>query len=94
MYAVDLSRVEKQLRKIPNEIVARLQRWARTVEEFGLPEARKVKGYHDEPLHGQRRGQRSIRLGIKWRAIYGESESDELIMVIVEEITPHDYRTK
>lgn len=33
MDRVDLSKVEKQLKKIPQEIVIRLMRWVRTVEE-------------------------------------------------------------
>ncbi|MBC7466223.1 MAG: hypothetical protein H7256_09530 [Bdellovibrio sp.] len=52
MNKVDLSKVEKQLKRIPQEIVFRLMRWVRTIEEFGLNESRKVKGYHDEPLKG------------------------------------------
>ena len=94
MCIVDLSRIEKQLKKIPIAIIVRLTRWVRTVEEFGLAEARKVKGYHDEALKGQRQGQRSIRLGRTWRAIYVEGKSNEINMVIVEEVTSHDYRTK
>ena len=62
MDRVDLSKVEKQLKKVPPEIVFRLMRWIRTIEEFGLNEARKVKGYRDEPLKGLRLGQRSVRL--------------------------------
>ncbi len=37
---------------------------------IGLSEVRKVPGYHDEPLKGQRKGQRSIRLSRSYRAIY------------------------
>ena len=94
MDRVDLSKVEKQLKKIPQAIVIRLLRWIRTVEEFGLNEARKIKGYHDESLKGLTTGQRSVRLGIKWRAIYTLSKTGELNIVKVEEVTPHDYRTK
>jgi proteic killer suppression protein len=94
MDKVDLSKVEKKLKKVPQEIIFRLMRWIRTIEEFGLSEARRVKGYHDEPLKGLRQGQRSVRLGIKWRAIYTQSVSGEINIVIVEEVTPHDYRTK
>ena len=94
MDMVDLSKVEKQLKKIPQEIVFRLMSWIRTIQEFGLSEARKVKGYHDEPLKGVRQGQRSVRLGIKWRAIYSLSKTDELNIIKIEEVTPHDYRTK
>ena len=94
MNRVDLSKVHKHLKKIPSEIILHLQRWIRTVEEFGMAEARKVKGYHDEPLKGQRQGERSVRLGIKWRAIYTEEKSGEINLVIIEEVTPHDYRKK
>ena len=94
MHLVDLSRVKKQLKKLPPEIMTRLIGWVRTVEEFGLREARKVNGYHDEPLKGRRLGQRSVRLGLKWRAIYVESKTGEVDLVILEEVTPHDYRTK
>ncbi len=94
MDKVDLTKIEKQLKKIPREIIIRLMRWIRTIEEFGLIEARKVKGYHDEPLKGLRQGQRSVRLGLKWRAIYTHSRTGEINIVTVEEVTPHDYRTK
>ena len=40
------------------------------VATFGLEEIRKIPGYHDEPLRGDRKGQRSIRLSRLWRAIY------------------------
>lgn len=94
MDRVDLTKVEKQLKKTPHEIVFRLMKWIRTIEEFGLYEARKVSGYRDEPLKGLRLGQRSVRLGIKWRAIYIVSKTNEINVVKVEEVTPHDYRTK
>jgi toxin HigB-1 len=94
MDRVDFSNVEKQLKKVPQEILFRLMRWIRTIEEFGLNEARRVKGYHDEPLKGLRIGQRSVRLGIKWRAIYTFKYNGEINIVKVEDVTPHDYRTK
>jgi len=94
MDRVDLSKVEKKLKKVPQEIIFRLMRWIRTIEEFGLSEARKIQGYHDEDLKGIRQGQRSVRLGIKWRAIYKLSKSGELNLIKIEEVTPHDYRTK
>ncbi len=94
MDKVDLFNVQKQLKKLPEEIRVRLQRWIKTVEEFGLTEARKVKGYHDEPLKGQRAGERSIRLGLKWRAIYIQSKTGEINIIFLQEITPHDYRKK
>lgn len=94
MDQVDLSKVEKQLKKTPKEIIVRLMKWIYTIEEFGLNEARKVKGYHDEPLKGVRQGQRSVLLGIKWRVIYTQSQTGEIHIVMIEEITLHDYRAK
>ena len=61
------------------------------VQEDGLDEARKIPGFHDEPLHGHRRGQRSIRLNRQWRAIYKLEENREIHIEILE-VTPHDYR--
>lgn len=53
---------EKQLRKLPGQIKAAIAIWIESVEEDGLQEVRKLKGYHDEPLKGDRKGQRSVRL--------------------------------
>jgi proteic killer suppression protein len=61
---------EKQVRKAPRHIAAKLVQWIDLVEEEGLEEARRIPGYHDEPLRGARRGQRSIRLNLSWRAVY------------------------
>ena len=55
-------RAQKQLRKIPTHIQGELQSWIESVEAFGIEEIRIIPGYHDEPLTGQRSGQRSIRL--------------------------------
>jgi len=51
---------EKQLKKLPDFIVLKLFGWVELLKDHGLAEARKVKGYHDEPLKGDREGQRSI----------------------------------
>ena len=46
----------KDLKKLPRFIVIKLDKWKRTVELIGLDETRKIKGYHDEPLSGDRNG--------------------------------------
>jgi hypothetical protein len=46
----------------------KLLTWVETVEIEGIEEVRKCGGYHDEPLHGKRRGQHSIRLSKSYRA--------------------------
>lgn len=82
---------QKQIRKIPKPILENLRYWAESVERLGLPEVRKLPGYHDEPLKGQRKGQRSIRLNKAYRAIYEEDESGEIIIVAILEVSKHEY---
>lgn len=65
--------------------------WIEAVEEDGLEATRRVRGFHDEPLKGKRRGQRSIRLSRQWRAIYDIREDGGAQLVSVEEVTPHVY---
>ena len=60
---LELSKLaRKQLKKLPRHIVENLAAWVDDVEDCGLEEVRKITGYHDETLHGNRRSQRSIRL--------------------------------
>ena len=60
-------------------------------DRIGMLEARKLSGFHDEPLKGKRRGQRSIRLNRAYRAIYMEAASEDIIIVEVIEVTKHEY---
>ncbi len=46
--------------KVPSYIVDKLKIWIDLVETEGVMESRKIKSYHDEPLKGKRKGQRSI----------------------------------
>ncbi len=82
---------EKQLKKVPSFIKEALFVWARAVEESGLREVRKLPGYHDEPLKGQRAGQRSIKLNRGYRAIYEEDKGGNLILITVLEVNKHEY---
>ena len=89
---VELSKlVRRQLKKIPRHIVENLASWVDAVETMGLEEVRKTSGYHDEPLHGDRRGQRSIRLSRAYRAIYVVKDDGEVEFVSVEEVSKHAY---
>ncbi len=91
-YRVELSnRARKQLQKVPRHIVENLAAWVDDVEARGLEEVRKISGYHDEPLHGSRLGQRSIRLSRAYRAIYRVCDNDSIEFVSVEEISKHAY---
>lgn len=79
----------KQLRKLPQHIVTKLQTWAEQVEMMGIGSIRKIPGYHDEPLRGNREGQRSIRLSKAYRAFY--IEYDGTIAIEVIEVNKHEY---
>lgn len=82
---------QKDLRKAPLPIVAKFRIWVDDVEHNGLEESRKRPGYHDEPLRGDREGQRSIRLNRSWRAIYEVKTDGSLAIVQVQEVNKHDY---
>lgn len=91
MDKVVFDKVEKQLRKLPHFVVDKLLAWARSVELIGLREMRKIPGYHDEPLKGDRKGQRSVRLSKAYRAIYAEEADGTVNLVIIEEVNKHEY---
>jgi proteic killer suppression protein len=61
------------------------------LEKTGLNVVRKIPGYHDEPLKGNRRGQRSIRLSKAYRAIYIIDKEGNIEIVKVLEVNKHDY---
>jgi len=84
-------RARRQLRRAPGHIVVKLMAWIDAVEEDGLEATRRVPGFHDEPLKGNRQGQRSIRLSRQWRAIYEIRSGGGIQLVSVEEVTPHVY---
>ena len=56
-----------------------------------MSEVRKIPGYHDEPLQGDRKGQRSIRLSKLYRAIYIIDRSGQMEIVEIIEVNKHDY---
>lgn len=92
MWRVDWSdKVDKQLSRCPDHIQRKFRAWALAVEEDGLYAVRKLPGFHDEPLKGTRRGQRSIRLNRAYRAIYAERKDGEIELVDVIEVNKHEY---
>ena len=91
MQPVDISLIQKKLNKIPIEVRVKLQQWVVFVESKGLLEAKRFPGFRDHALKGDRKGQRSVYLTKQWRLIYSLDKSNNINIVIVEEITPHDY---
>ncbi len=82
---------EKQLVKLPISIQDKFYTWMATVLKIGIYETRKQTGYHDEPLKGQRKGQRSVRLNRSYRAIYKINETGDLILITILEVNNHEY---
>ena len=91
MDKVSFDKVHKQMKKLPEFVSIKLLVWAQSVELKGLREVRKIPGYHDEPLHGNRKGQRSIRLSRAYRAIYTEEHNGMINLVTIEEVNKHEY---
>lgn len=65
--------------------------WLVAVSKMGVENTRKSIGWHDEPLLGKRKDQRSIRLNKQWRAIYALKKNGQIELIEILEITPHDY---
>ena len=80
---------EKQLAKVPYFIRDKLYQWVERVEEFGINEIRRIKGFHDEALQGKWKGYRSSRLSLQWRVIYKVEQNQ--LQVFVIDINPHEY---
>ena len=91
IFTVELSAgAKKELRKVPDYVVIKLQDWIEDVEERGLEEVRKNPGYHDEPCKGEMKGFRSIRLTRAYRAYYTIQKS-RVEFVRIERVDKHEY---
>ena len=86
------NRVSKSLKYAPLDIQKRYEKWKDIVSISGPKGLKLIKGFHDEALTGERKGYRSSRLNIQYRVIF-KVDADR-IFVQVEDVTPHDYRTK
>jgi proteic killer suppression protein len=80
-----------QLGKMPYSIQDSFLKWVDRIEKIGIQETRKIRGYHDEPLTGDRKGQRSVRLNRAYRAIYIQRILGEIMILEVLEINKHRY---
>jgi mRNA-degrading endonuclease YafQ of YafQ-DinJ toxin-antitoxin module len=85
-------RVTRVLGGLPTEILKRYEKWKDIVGISGPSGLRLIKGFHDEALRGQWAGHRSSRLGLQYRVIYRQSGRELVVLVI--DVTAHDYRKK
>lgn len=80
---------EKDLKKVPDFIRKKVMLWIFLVETNGLAQVMKSPGFHDEPLKGERKGQRSVRMNKAYRLIYRVIE--DRIHIELLEVNKHDY---
>jgi len=85
-------RVDKQLGKLPTDVLKRYEKWKDIVELSGPVGLRLIRGFRDESLRGDWKGHRSSRLNQQYRVIY-RTERNQLLVEVVE-VNPHDYRRK
>lgn len=85
-------RVVRQLESLPIDLLKRYEKWKDIVSISGPQGLRLIKGFHDESLRGEWKGNRSSRLGKQFRVIYRIEKEQILVQVI--SITAHDYRKK
>ncbi len=83
--------VDKDLGRLPEFILQKFRAWVVAVERDGMSTVRKLKGFHDEPLRGNRAGQRSVRLNRAYRVIYVEDVNGKIHVAQVIEVSKHDY---
>ncbi|MGD8843076.1 MAG: type II toxin-antitoxin system mRNA interferase toxin, RelE/StbE family [Gammaproteobacteria bacterium] len=85
-------RLSRQLKGAPPEVLKRYEKWKDIVRLSGPGGLRRIKGFHDEALRGEWKGNRSSRLGLQYRVIYKTLNDQVLIQVV--NLSPHDYRKK
>ncbi len=84
--------IQKGLKSLPIDILKRYEKWKDIVAISGPKGLKQIKGFKDEPLHGEWKDHRSSRLNIQYRIIY-KVENEQLFVKVIK-ITAHDYRRK
>ena len=84
--------LQRHIRKVPEDILKRYEKWKDIVEISGPTGLRLIRGFNDESLRGEWKGHRSSRLGGQFRVIY-RIEREKLYVMVVD-VTAHNYRRK
>ena len=84
--------IGRKLKKSPREVQEKYDKWLDVIEQSGPSGLRQIRGFNDEALRGKWRGHRSSRLNLQYRVIY-QIKNDEVVVLVID-ITPHDYRKK
>ena len=83
-------KARRSLRKLPEEIIKKYEKWKDIVYLSGPSELRKLTGLKDEALRGRWFGFRSSRLNIQYRVLYKVRNLE--VVVEVFDVNAHDYR--
>ncbi|MBK7962207.1 MAG: hypothetical protein IPK04_14115 [Bdellovibrionales bacterium] len=75
--------------KVPDSVQKKVLFWIFLVESNGIWEVMKSPGFHDEPLRGERKGQRSVRMNRAYRRIYQIIQ--DRVHIELLEVHKHDY---
>jgi len=86
------NKVEKELKKLPKHILFQFDLWVEIIETDSLQAMRRINGYRDHALKGDRKGQFSSSLSRSWRIIYSLDKKINLILVEVLEVNHHEYK--
>lgn len=81
--------IAKLCRKLPVDVVKKYELWKDIIFRHGPEKLKEFKGFHDEKLKGNRKGQRTSRLSLQYRVIY--TVKRQIVTVFVLEISPHKY---
>lgn len=84
--------LSKRLRQLSVQVLKCYEKWKDIVSISGPGGLRLIKGFHDEALRGEWKGHRSSRLGGQYRLIYKVASQEVIVLVI--DITTHDYRRR
>jgi plasmid maintenance system killer protein len=82
-------KIEKTIAKLPLQVIKKYELWKDIVYRHGPNKLKEFPGFNDEKLKGDRQGQRSSRLNLRYRVIYMVEE--DVVTVFVLEINPHEY---
>jgi addiction module RelE/StbE family toxin len=85
-------RVSRQLDRLPTDVLKRYEKWKDIVVVSGPQGLRLIRGFRDESLKGQWKGNRSSRLTGQYRVLYRVDR--ERIVVEVVSVSAHDYRAR
>ena len=75
-------RVDRQLKKVPTDVLKRYEKWKDIVAISGPQGLRLIKGFRDESLKGDWKGHRPSRLSHQYRVVY-RVESDRICVMVV-----------